>query len=119
MKLPLLEHLQVRKFPQEFKPKHSKTFNVSQDAKPAEGFEKHNRYYRTTVEIGYSQVAPTQIPPRHIRERGTKFIMREVYGPVVDELITLTKELHELGLSSQDQPMKHIYDIIDKLEGNQ
>ena len=118
MKLPLLEHLKVRKFPQQLPRFHNSTFHVSQEQEPTEDILKANHYHRTTVEIGYTSIDSDETPTRYIRERGTKFIMREVYSPIVDELIILAKELTEAGFSSHDKPMKHLYEMIDTLEGN-
>lgn len=117
MKLTLLDHLQVRKFPQRLPPMHSNLVNVSQEVESTKGFSTENHYHRTTAEIGYTSVDPDETPIEYIRERGTQSIMREVYGPVINELLTLTKELHELGLSSQDKPLKRIWEMIDTLEG--
>lgn len=114
MKLPLLEELKTRKFPQESMPRHHRLINMDQEVGKDIAL---NHKYRTTVEIGYSQIVPPGQPIDIIHKLGTEAIMYEVYGPIVDELLKLTKELYEMGLSTEDKPVKHVWDMITHLQG--
>lgn len=118
MKLPLLENLKVRKFPQRMPQRHDNTFHVTQNTDNDKAILDDHYYYRTTVEVGFSSVETEPANIEMIRHRGTQMIMREVYGPVTVELIALAKMLYRTGHGSADEPMRHLYHIIDTLEGN-
>ena len=116
MKLPLLEQLKTRKFPQAYAPRHSSLVNLDTQRNPSAGPVPHLYDFRTTVELGYTQRAREDEQDR-IHERGTAEVMRAVYGPVSDELVKVVEELRHAGLSTHDVPVTHLWKVIDTLRG--
>lgn len=116
--LALPRHLKMVRFNERKPFRHSRTFNAEATSQEEMSHDIPALYnFRVTAEIGFTQLDIAENEYR-VQDLAVKFIMREVYGPVYDELIEVIKELREMGISSQHEPMRRITNIMQKLEGD-